>query len=100
MIMHPVSGLYYRFSKEEQSKRKLQYLEEQELKQADVDDKYNRELISEITGLKENDLINFMGYCNFSFNYLYNATPLEIVEAIHLKFEEFKKCCYHEDKSE
>ena len=49
-VMHPVSGLYYRFSKVEKSKREVSYLEEQALKQPEVDKKYNRELVAEITG--------------------------------------------------
>lgn len=93
MIMHPVSGIYYRFNKEEKSKRQVRYLQEQELKQPLVDDKFNRNFVSRITGLTGDDLNNFIGYCNFSFNYLYNATPLEIVEAIDRKYNEFKKCC-------
>jgi len=93
MIMHPVSGLYYRFNKEEKSKRMVRYMQEQELKQSTVDAKYSREFVTELTGLTGTDLNNFIGYCNFSFNYLYEATPLEIVEAIYSRYDEFKKCC-------
>jgi hypothetical protein len=98
MIMHPVSGLYYRFSKEEQSKRQVQYLKEQELKQPAVDAKYNRRLVSEITGLTDADLTNFIGYCNFNFNYLYNSSSLEIIEMIYKKFDAYKRCCYKPKK--
>lgn len=94
MIMHPVSGLYYKYNKEEISKRNVRYLQEQELKQPAVDAKYSREFVSKLTGLTGDDLNNFIGYCNFSFNYLYEATPLEIVEAIHRKYDQFLKCCY------
>jgi hypothetical protein len=95
MIMHPVSGLYYRFSKEEQSKRMVMYLKEQELKQPAVDAKYNRNIVSEITGLTGDDLTNFMGYCNFNFWVLYKAAPYEIAEMITRKFNLYKNCCYH-----
>jgi hypothetical protein len=97
MVMHPVSGLYYRFSKEEKSKRMLSYLKEQELKQPAVDAKFNRDIVSRITGLKDDDLNNFIGYCNFNFNYLYKATPLEIVDSIYIKYHAFKKCCIKQD---
>jgi hypothetical protein len=95
MIMHPVSGLYYRYSKEEQSKRMVMYLKEQALKQPAVDAKYNRNIVSEITGLKDAELTNFMGYCNFNFWLLYKAAPYEIAEMITRKLNLYKNCCYH-----
>jgi hypothetical protein len=91
---HPISALYSKYSREEQSKRQVWYLKQQELRQAAVDKKYNKQLVQEITGFKDDDLINFMGYCNFNFNYLYESTPLEIVEAIYNKYDAFIQCCY------
>lgn len=93
-ITHPLSAIYLKHNKREKSKRKVWQLQQQELKQASVDAKYNRNLVSDITGFSEFDLINFMGWCNFSFNYLYTASGLEIVEAIHKKYNEYIQCCY------
>lgn len=99
-IFHPVSALYHKFSKVEKSKRKVWHLKEQELKQASVDEKYNREIVSEITGFTDWDLINFMGWCNFSFNYLYDLSALEIREKIQSKYEKYLKCCYDAEKDD
>jgi hypothetical protein len=98
-IFHPVSGFYYKYSKIEKSKRKVRDLQEQELRQNSVDEKYSRELVTRITGFQGEELINFLGYCNFSFNYLYTSTPLEIVESIHQKYTEYLKCCYDKNNS-
>ncbi len=95
-ISSPMSSLYSKYSKREISKWKVLYLQQQQLKQPAVDKKYNRELVAEITGFSDYALTHFMGWCNFSFNYLYQATPLQIVEAIHLKYVEYMNCCYEE----
>ncbi len=93
-IAHPVTALYYNNSKEEKSKRKVWYLEQQKLKQGTVDEKYNHEIVSKETGFEGNDLINFMGFCNFSFNYLYESTPGEIIDRIHERKKAYLECCY------
>ena len=97
ILMHPVSGLYYRFSKVEKSKRKVWQLQQQEMKQARVDEKYNRKLVFEITGLSDELLTHFIGFCNFSFSYLFESTPYEIVEAIELKYQKYLECCYDKE---
>lgn len=94
MIMHPVSGLYYRFSKEEKSKRKVWHAQQQELKQSRVDEKFSRELVREITNFTGDELTQFIGFCNFSFNYLFETTPYGIIQAIEDKYKECLICCY------
>lgn len=93
-IFHPISGFYYNNNKEEQSKRKVRYLQEQQLHQAEVDAKYNNEIIQRITGFSGDTLMNFNLYCSFSFNYLYMSTELEIVEEIERKKQLFIRHCY------
>lgn len=93
-VFHPVSGFYYKNNKLEQSKRKVRYLEEHELLQPEVDAKYNKELIMQATGFKGDTLLNFILYCNFGFNYLYQSTELEIIEEIDRKKVLFIEQCY------
>jgi hypothetical protein len=93
-IMHPVSGFYYKYSKVEKSKRKVWQLQQQEMKQARVDEKFNRQLVSKETGLTGKNLTNFIGFCNFKFNFLFESSPYEILQAIDLKYNEFLNCCY------
>jgi hypothetical protein len=89
-LMHPVSYLWYNYSKEEKSKRKVLYLQQEQKEQVAINQKFNRELVHRITELKENELTAFINFCNFSHLFLYNSTDYEIVEAIHKKFEEYK----------
>lgn len=94
MIFHPVSGLYYRFSKVEKSKRKVWYAKQQELRQQEVDEKFNRALVTEITGYTGDELTQFIAFCNFTFNYLLETSPLDIILAIEVKNKQYIECCY------
>lgn len=89
-ILNPISFLYYKFSKEEKSKRKAFYLKRQEGERLVIDKKFNREIVHRITGLGGDELTNFIGFCNFSHKFLYEATELEIVNKIYEKFEIYK----------
>lgn len=55
-----------------------------------IDKKYNRELVYRLTDLKGDELTNFMGFCNFSMEYLEKATEYEIVERIMKRYEAYK----------
>jgi hypothetical protein len=93
-FFHPISGRYYKNNKEEQSKRKVRYLQEQQLHQPEVDAKYNKDIVHRVTGFKGDTLMNFLLYCSFTFNYLYSATELEIIEEIDRKKQSFIRHCY------
>lgn len=89
-ISSPISYLYYNFSKEEQSKRKVQYLTKEEREQVRIDKKFNRELIQRMTGLVGEEITDFIVFCNFSHKYLYEATELEILMRIDQKFKAYQ----------
>ena len=91
---HPISSYYYKHNKDEQAKRKVRYLQEQQLLQSEVDAKYNHNIVASITGFKGDTLLNFILYCNFRFNYLYNSTELQIIEEIEHKKLLFIQHCY------
>ncbi len=91
---HPLSGIYYKKNKEEQAKRKVRYLQENQLLQPIVDEKYNHELVSRETGFQGDTLLNFILYCSFSFNYLYESTQYEILVEIERKKKLFIEHCY------
>ncbi len=98
-LASPITALYLKNNKEEISKRKVWYLKQQELRQVEVDKKYNRELVREITGFNNDELLSFMGFCDFSFNYLYKSTPLEIVEAIYDQYYIYLACCVKKENT-
>lgn len=62
---------------------------EQERKQRVIDKKYNREIIQKITHLSQDEITDFMGFCHFDTEYLYQATEYEIAVMIEKKFKEY-----------
>ncbi len=58
--------------------------------QYQIDLKFNREIVSNLTHLEGDELTNFIGYCNFSTKYLQNASEYEIVEMIMRKLRSYK----------
>jgi hypothetical protein len=99
LVFHPISFLYYNLSKEEKSKRKVYYLERQQREQVVIDKKYNRDLIEKMTGLTGEEITKFMWFCNFSHQFLYEASELEIIQKIDEKFREYTQA-YHDGGTE
>ena len=55
-----------------------------------IDKKYNREVIYSITHLSDDEITEFMGFCNFSEDYLFETTEYDILVKIEEKFKEYK----------
>ena len=89
-IGSPISFLYSKFNKHEKTKRlfyEMQgYGDEVQL----VPLKYNREIVSQITGLSGKDLMEFMVFCRFSYYDLVRWDSSEIIAAIRYKFSEYQ----------
>ncbi len=90
-INSPISFLYYNFSKVERSRRKAYELRYEKDQYAVIDSKINRHKIQYWTGLKENDLDNFILYCDFSFNYLLSVDEYDLILKVKEKLQDFKK---------
>jgi hypothetical protein len=52
--------------------------------------KYNRELVRELTGLNDDNLMEFMVFCRFSYYDLIRWTPEQIITKIKDKFDEYE----------
>ncbi len=63
-ILHPVSYLYYRFSKREKAKLKVRKMMEYEQEMAKVMAIYNKELLQKYTGWTGKKLDDCFSYCN------------------------------------
>jgi len=90
-LNHPISFFYYNFNKKEQSKRKLIYLNHEDLKYASACKKYNPKKVQEWTGLKDARLERFMTYCNFSSDYILATNEYDIILLVMKKLDEFNK---------
>lgn len=86
----PITWLYSTFNKKEKMKRLYYEMEGygEEIQQVQL--KYNRDLVSEITGLQEPELLDFMMYCHFSYYDLIRWSREKIIDEIRSKFNEYQ----------
>lgn len=60
-----------------------------------IEEKYNPELVAQITGIQdEEELIDFIVYCDFSRVYLMSARTVDIISRIKMNYEQF---CYDKE---
>ena len=87
----PITALYDRFSIEGKQKRYFQKISDGTADFMLLDEKFNGEMVAQITGLKDDDLIKFMSFCNFTNDFLKNYSPYTIEREIRKKYQEFIK---------
>jgi len=78
-------------SPEEIEMIKLKKILEKEKVQKIIDEKFNREIVADVTGLKDEDLTEFIVFCNFSEKYLLDTNPYDILIKVLEKLEVYKK---------
>ena len=79
------------YSKKEKEQKKLKKIIEKEKIQHQVYDKFNKNIISQLTGLKEPRLTDFYVYLDFSTKFVLKSSDYEIRQAIRNKFELYLK---------
>ncbi|MBL7112320.1 MAG: hypothetical protein ISS19_10315 [Bacteroidales bacterium] len=87
----PITAIYMALSKEGKSLRKYAKIKEEEQFQEKVADKYNREILEEVTGMTGPELHDFLQFCDLDKNFILGATAYEILEALYKCLEEYKK---------
>ena len=85
----PVTAFYNRFSKEGKQKKYYKKLTEGTADFMLIGEKFNGNMVAQLTGLKNDELINFMSFCNFSNDFIMNYSPETIKRAIKKKFQEY-----------
>ena len=78
-------------SPEEIEMIKLKKILEKEKVRKIIDEKFNRNIVSDVTGLKGEDLTEFMVFCNFSDKYLLETNQYDIMVRVLEKLEVYKK---------
>ena len=86
-ITNPISFLYYIFSEEGKSKRKLIELQKKATIDSKIRSKYNREKVSDLTGLEGKELERFMKFCNFTDEYLLNTKEYKILQRVQNMYQ-------------
>lgn len=89
-IFHPTSFLYYKYNKEEKSKRNTLMAIRTEREWQLFSLVYNKEIAERLTGLQGDELDNFMVYFNAYSNLLFSATTYEVEKRVREVFAEYK----------
>ena len=85
-IAHPITALYEAFSRKAKMKRLYYEMMQYEDRLDELPLKYNKEVVKDITGLPDNEILNFMMYCHFSYYDLIRWTPTQIINSIKDKY--------------
>lgn len=85
-IAHPITFLYETFSKKAKMKRLYNEMIQYEDRLDELPLKYNKEIVKDITGLPDEEILTFMMYCHFSYYDLVRWTPMQIINAIKNKY--------------
>ena len=97
-IASPVTFFYNLWSREGRSNRRLAELRKEEEFARKVAHKYSPEIVTRITGYHGLELYEFMEFCNFTKDFLINASEYRIVESIlneQKKFTESREAPFH-----
>lgn len=86
----PISYLYNKYNKHEKTKRLFYEMESYGNEVLQVPVKYNREIVSQITGLTGLDLMEFMVFCRFSYYDLVRWNSDQIISEIRRRFAEYQ----------
>jgi hypothetical protein len=89
-IRSPISFLYDTFSRKAKMGRLYQELIDNQEEVDKLPLKYNRELVTKLTGLMGDDLLDFMTYCKFSYYDLVRWSPEFIVSQVKKKFDDYE----------
>ncbi len=87
---NPISYFYNKFSKKEKMKRLASELEEKQEEVDIVQTKYNRELVKKLTGLSDDEVVDFMMFCRFSYYDIIRWPQNEIESKIKSNFVDYQ----------
>lgn len=87
---HPITYFYNQFSKKEKLKRLALELEANQENVDIVQTKYNRDIVKKITGLSDNEVVNFMMFCRFNYYDIINWSQDEIIKRIKNNYTDYE----------
>jgi len=89
-ISSPISFFYYNFSRREKNKRLYYKLVAADQLKLLADRKMNKAAIARITGIEEDDLDDFIEYCNLTPQMILNTTEYELYLYLSRKLRSYK----------
>jgi len=86
VTMSPISFLYDKYSRKSKMNRLYNEMLSYEDEVERVQQKYNRDIVSELTGLQGDELLDFMMYCRFSYYDLVRWSDEQIREKVRTNY--------------
>jgi hypothetical protein len=90
-VLNPISLLYERFSRLEQSKRKVAQLEDEEKRREVLKELFQIYIKHDIINLSDTEFDKFIDFCNFPDSFIKSATDYDLVMAIKTRYEQYEK---------
>jgi hypothetical protein len=90
-LSSPITFLYERFSKFEQSKRKVAEMENEDHKREVLKDLFRIYIRYDVINLTEEQFDQFITYCSLPEEFIKTASQYELVNAIKERYERFAK---------
>ena len=89
-VRSPITALYNAFSRKVKMDKLYQELVENQEEVDNLPKKYNRDLVTSLTGLEGEELLDFMTFCKFSYYDLVKWSPEFIVLQIKRKYGDYE----------
>jgi hypothetical protein len=90
-LLNPISLLYERFSRIEQSKRKVAELEDEQKRRDVLKELFHIYIQHDIINLSSQDFDKFIDFCDFTDEFIKNSTDYDLVMAIKYRYAQFEK---------
>ena len=89
-ILNPAALLYKAFSGRSKDLRKLKKMKQSDEIRSMLNEKYDRETLSEILGIDKDKMEDLLRHCNYSKDFIKNSNDLQFLEALTECYEEYK----------
>ena len=89
-ILNPAALLYKAFSGRSRDLRKLKKMKQSDEIRSMLNEKYDRETLSEILGIDKDKMEDLLRHCNYSKDFIKNSNDLQFLEALTECYEEYK----------
>lgn len=86
----PISYFTKKYSKKHKAKRDYYELKASKDQQILNRKKYNKKIVTRLTGLKDEQLMNFMSFMNLDYDFITAATDYEIAKKIFDSYKEYR----------
>ena len=89
-LSSPITALYNLFSKKVKAQRLYNEIVEYEQELDKIPDKYNRDIVANITGLTGEPLVEFMVFCRFSYYDIIRWSNEQVIQNVRSKYYEYE----------